>query len=150
MIDPTSMAAFNFKNYGAKDDLTVNRNPIKGEDTSTINSKDQEGKSLAEHTQYEFNQGDQTTLGGSERGGVDDATEAEGAIGTLPWESDWTTENTGAEMPESNKRNAHAYGTRVIVGRPNLQVFPVSKIPTDVKARTDGSSRQEARTDAGS
>ena len=50
VIDPTSMAAFSLKKYGTKDDLTVNRNPIKGEDTSTINSKDQEGKSLAEHT----------------------------------------------------------------------------------------------------
>ena len=38
----------------------------------------------------------------------------------------------------------------VDVGRPNLQVFPVSKIPTDDKARTDGRSRQEARTDVGS
>ena len=36
------------------------------------------------------------------------------------------------------------------VGRPNLQVFPVSKIPTDVKARTDGSSRQEYGTEDGS
>ena len=107
MIDPTSMVAFNFKKYGAIDDLTVNRNPIKGEDTSTINSKDQEGKSLAEHTQFEFDQGDQTTLGGSERGGPDDATEAEGA---LPWESDWTTDHTGAEMPESNKRRTRVMG----------------------------------------
>ena len=65
---------------------------------------------MAEHTQYEFDQGDQTTLGGSERGGVDKATEAEGAIGTLPWESDWTTEHTGAEMPESNKRRTRVMG----------------------------------------
>ena len=107
VIDPTSMAAFNFKKYGAKDDLTVNRNPVKGEDTSTINSKDQEGKSLAEHTQYEFDQGDQTTLGGSERGGPDDATEAEGA---LPWESDWTIDKTVSEMPESNMRRTRVMG----------------------------------------
>ena len=39
---------------------------------------------------------------------------------------------------------------RVHVGRPNLQVFPVSKTPTDDEARTDRSSRQEARTDVGS
>ena len=31
-----------------------------------------------------------------------------------------------------------------IVGRTNFQVSPVSKIPTDAEARTDGSSRQEA------
>ena len=36
------------------------------------------------------------------------------------------------------------------VGRPNFPVSPVSKIPTDVEARTDGSSRQEAQTDGSS
>ena len=52
VIDGSSMAAFNFKTYGHDDDLTVNKDSTKVEDSSTINSKDQGGTSLADHTQY--------------------------------------------------------------------------------------------------
>ena len=49
-----------------------------------------------------------------EREGVDDATGEEAAIGSLPWESDWTADNTGPEVTAPIIRNAHAYGTRVM------------------------------------
>ena len=52
VIDQSSMAAFNFKKYGHDDDLEVNKDSTKVEDSSTINSKDQGGTSLADHTQY--------------------------------------------------------------------------------------------------
>ena len=95
VIDPSSMAAFNFKRYGANDDLTVNRDKTKVEDTSTINSKCQQGTFLAKHTQCVLDQGHQTALGGSERGDDDDATGIEATNRTLLWDLDWMTDNGG-------------------------------------------------------
>ena len=114
VIDPISMAAFNFKRYGANNDLTVNREKTKVEDTSTINFKDQEGTSLAEHTQYVLDQGNQTTLGGSEIGGADEGPRAKAANGSLPWELYWTTDNAGRKATAPIIRNTQAYGTMMM------------------------------------
>ena len=70
---------------------------------------------------------------------------------TGPWRTPAAT-STGRPSLASEAEAAAAAADAEVeadVGRPNLQVSPVSKIPTDVEARTDGSSRQEARMDVG-
>ena len=58
--------------------------------------------------------------------------------------------SAGTMRPGNCKRRVRHTVDADNVGRPNFPVSPVSKIPTDVEARTDGSSRQKARTDRSS
>ena len=112
VVDPKSMPAFNFEEYGHKDDLTVNKDPAKVEDASTIATKDQAGTSLAEHTKYIMGLGDQPTRGGLDPGEEADGTETGARKAGESWEFDWMIDSEGARSWPPVTRNEQAYGTK--------------------------------------
>lgn len=111
IVDPTSMAAFNFKKYGAHDDMTVNKDKTKKEDASTIPPNYRGGTSLAENTMYELDQGDQTTLAGSEGGDA----EAPDLAPYEAWESDWAVESTTTGATTQTNRSTSGYAEKMMV-----------------------------------
>ena len=113
VIDPTSMAAFNFKKYGAHDDITVNKDKNKNEDASTIPLNHRGGTSLTEHTVYKLEQGDQTTLAGTE-GGDPEMPEL---APYEAWESDWAAESTTTGATSQTKRSTTGHAEKAMSDR---------------------------------
>ena len=102
------MAAFNFEKYGAHDDITVNKDMTKNKDASTISLNRKGGTSLATHTMYELDQGDQTTLAGTEGGDP----EMPPLASYQAWESDWTAESTTTADREEDEIDAQVMTAR--------------------------------------
>ena len=108
------MATFNFKKYGAHDNLTVNKDKTKNEeDVSTIPSNYRGGTSLADNTIYELDHGDQTTLVGSAGG---DANDTRGASDE-PWERDWAAESTTTGATSHTNRSTSGYAAKIMVDK---------------------------------
>ena len=104
VIDPTSMAAFNFEKYGAHDDMTVNKDKTKVEDASTVSNL-REGTSLATNTMYEPDLEDQTTI-----------ADGDGGNTVMPeladWEMEGETESTTTAEREEDKIDAQLMTAR--------------------------------------